>query len=262
VPLGAISGKRVYELRDQLKTKHSRSAANGVLKLLRILFDWGLRRDLCDVNPAVKVDNIRRPKDAKVVNRRWRDDELESVLELAPPWLRVAIAVAAYTGMRESDVARVTWNKYNGCEFETRQVKTGGPIWVAARYRLREILDATPRVSAQIVVGVRGRPMSANALGSRFFDWLKSLPAGTLEPGLSFHGLRHTLGTRLAEAGCDAATIACVLGQKTTQMAEHYSRTARRHHLATAAIARIEERDRNEIGKRSGKLPSNSLKRQ
>jgi integrase len=161
------------------------------------------------VNPAAKVDNIRRPKDAKVVNRRWRDDELEPVLELAPPWMRVAIAIAAYTGMRESDVARVTW------------------------------------------VGVRGRPMTARALGSRFFDWLKSLPAGTLEPGLGFHGLRHTLGMRLAEAGCDAPTIAAVLGQRTTQMAEHYSRTARRHHLATAAIARIEERDRNELGKRS-----------
>jgi integrase len=105
VPLVAISGKRVYELRDQLKTKYSRSAANSVLKVLRILFDWGLKRELCDVNPAAKVDNIRRPKDAKVVNRRWRDDELEVVLELAPPWLCVAIAIAAYTGMRESDVA-------------------------------------------------------------------------------------------------------------------------------------------------------------
>ena len=90
-------------------------------------------------NAAAKVDNIRRPKEAKVVNRRWRNDELETVLERAPPWLRAAIAIAAYTGMRESDVARVPWKKYNGREFETRQVKTGEPIWVAAHCRLREI---------------------------------------------------------------------------------------------------------------------------
>jgi integrase len=225
------------------------------------LFEWGSKCDPCDTNPAAKVDNIRRPKDAKLVNRGWRDDELETVLELAPPWLRVAIAIAAYTGMRESDVARVTWKKYNGREFETRQVKTGEPIWVAAHCRLREILGAAPRVSPQIVVGVRGRPMSANTLGSRFFDFLKSLPEGTVERGLSFHGLRHTLGTRLAEAGCDAPTIASVLGQQTTQMAEHYSRTAHRHHLATAAIERIEEQDRNENGKPSGKLAGKPLKR-
>src|SRR5262249_52762410 len=128
-------------------------------------------------------------------------------------------------------------------------------------YRLREILDAKARVSPQIVVGVRGRPMSANTLGSRFFDFLKSLPEETVEPGLSFHGLRHTLGTRLAEAGWDAPTIASVLGQQTTQMAEHYSRTARRHHLATAAIERIEEHDRNGFGKPSGKPSTKLLER-
>jgi hypothetical protein len=59
--------------------------------------------------------------------------------------------------------------------------------------------------------------------------------AGPVQRGLSFHGLRHTLGTTLAEAGYDAATIAAVLGQATT-MAEHYSRTARRKHLVDAAI--------------------------
>ncbi len=111
--------------------------------------------------------------------------------ELAPLWLRVAIAIAAYIGMRESDVARVTSKKYDGREFETGQVKTGEPIWVAAHYRLREILD----------------------------------------------------------------TIASVLGQQTAQMAEHYSRTARRHRLATAAIEWIEERDWNGLENGMGNVP-------
>jgi hypothetical protein len=30
--------------------------------------------------------------------------------------------------------------------------------------------------------------------------------AGVLEPGLAFHGLRHTVGTMLTEAGCDIDT--------------------------------------------------------
>jgi hypothetical protein len=38
---------------------------------------------LYEANPAAKVDNIRRPTDAEVVNRRGR--ELENLLELAPP---------------------------------------------------------------------------------------------------------------------------------------------------------------------------------
>jgi integrase len=47
-----------------------------------------------------------------------------------------------------------------------------------------------------------------------------------IEPGLTPHGLRHTLGTLLREAGADDRTIADVLGQKSTAMARHYSENA------------------------------------
>lgn len=247
LPLGALTSDRIYEVRDKLAGKYSRSTANRTVLFLRLVFAWGKKRGKCAINPALDVDVIRRPKDTPLVNRRWTDEELAVALDEAPDWMRVPIAIAAYTGMRESDVVRVAWSSYNGHEFEARQWKTGNPIWVAAHYRLREILDAAPRTSPQIVVGVRGRPMSASSFGSRFFDFIGKLrAAGKVGPGLSFHGLRHTCGTRLAEAGCDPATIAAVLGQQTTTMAEHYSRTAQRHHLATAGIARLEEWDRNE----------------
>ena len=111
--------------------------------------------------------------------------------------------------------------------------------------RIGEILDATPRVSTSIVVGARGRPIGRSGLTTSFFNLLRELrEAGRIGPALSFHGLRHTLGTALAEAGCDPPTIASVLGQATTQMAEHYSRHANRRHHAAAAIERIEARDR------------------
>jgi len=51
------------------------------------------------------------------------------------------------------------------------------------------------------------------------------------------------LGTSLAEAGCDPRTIAAVPGQKTTAMADHYSRTADRRGLASAAIAKLERKE-------------------
>jgi integrase len=95
-------------------------------------------------------------------------------------------------------------------------------------------------------------------LRSSFFRLIRKLvQEGKVGPGLSFHGLRHTLGTALAEAGCDTPTIAAVLGQATTAMAEHYSKNAKRKHLVGAAIDRIEERDRNEERKTGGKPASN-----
>jgi integrase len=99
-----------------------------------------------------------------------------------------------------------------------------------------------------IVVGARGRPFTQAGFQRRFFGLIRRLvEEAKVQPGLSFHGLRHTLGTLLAEDGNDPRTIAAVLGQQTTAMADHYSRTAERRHLAAAAITRLE---RNAVGPR------------
>jgi integrase len=250
MPLNKIDSAFLYQVRDKGMAKKKRHFANMTITVVRLLFTWGMKRDHVDRNPALAVDRIKRPKNAKIVNRPWRIEEFDTVLSEAPPRLLVPIAIAAYTGLRECDVVKVTWHSYDGTSFETRQQKTGNPMWVKAHYRLREILDATPRVSPNVVVSTLGKPYKAEVLRAQFFPFIRRLiEEGKVQPGLSFHGLRHTLGTVLAEAGCDAPTIAAVLGQESTTMAEHYSKTARRHHLAGAAIERIEERDRNRIGK-------------
>ena len=49
---------------------------------------------------------------------------------------------------------------------------------------------------------------------------------GRVDPGLTFHGLRHTCGTLLIEAGFDIDSVRRWLGHKTLAMAIHYSETA------------------------------------
>jgi integrase len=49
---------------------------------------------------------------------------------------------------------------------------------------------------------------------------------GLVEPGLTMHGLRHTLGTRLRGAGADDRTIADILGQKSVSIGRFYSESA------------------------------------
>jgi integrase len=245
MPLINIDRKFLYQVRDKTVVARKRYFANYMIAVLRMLFNWGMKREFVDRNPAVSVDKIKKPKNAKVVNRPWRLEELNIVLAEAPPHLQVPIAIGAYTGLREGDTARVSWRAYDGSAFETRQQKTGNPVWIRAHYRLREILDRAPHVSPLIVVGARGKPYSPHVLKTAFFELIRKLvKAGKVEPGLSFHGLRHTLATLLAEAGCDPPTIASVLGQQSTKMAEHYSRNANRKHLADAAIGRMEDQDR------------------
>ena len=49
---------------------------------------------------------------------------------------------------------------------------------------------------------------------------------GVIARGLTSHGLRHTLGARLREAGADDRTIADILGQRSASMARRYSENA------------------------------------
>jgi len=152
MPLVQINSEFVYALRDKTVRTHKRSFTNKVLQVLQLMWNWGKRRGLCEGdNPILNVDRIRKPRGAPVKNRPWTGIELETVLEAAEKGLRVAIALGAYTGLRESDVACAAWSCYDGKAIETRQSKTGNPVWIPAHYKLREILDNTPRVSPVIV---------------------------------------------------------------------------------------------------------------
>jgi len=63
--------------------------------------------------------------------------------------------------------------------------------------------------------------------------------AGIVAPGLTFHGLRTTTATMLAEADCDDETIQSVTGHETTAMVAHYRRAADRKRRAARGIASL-----------------------
>jgi integrase len=86
----------------------------------------------------------------------------------------------------------------------------------------------------------RGKPWTLSGFSCSFRKALKDLQRkGLIGDGLTFHGLRHTVATVLAEAALSAEDIAAVLGQRTSQMADHYSREADRSRRTTAAIKKF-----------------------
>ena len=73
----------------------------------------------------------------------------------------------------------------------------------------------------------RGRPWTESGFNSTFSKLVDELEkAGKVEPGLTLHGLRHTVGTRLIEAGATPDDVQRLLGQRSASMAHHYSKTA------------------------------------
>ncbi|TWA88813.1 phage integrase family protein [Azospirillum brasilense] len=249
MPLALLDGPAVITLRDKAFAAHKRRFANYVVQVLSLVFNWGKSRGFSAINPASDVPKLKRPKSQAAANRPWTIDEFRIVMMALPPELRVPVALGAYAGLREGDAVNVLWSTYDGTAIESRQLKTGDPLWVPAHRDLRDILDAerTRRSvtlferNDTIVVGARGKKLTEAGFRSRFFKVIRELVREEwVRPGLTFQGLRHTAATLLAEAGCDVKDIQAITGHKTVAMAEHYARRANLRKRAVAAVDRLE----------------------
>jgi integrase len=107
----------------------------------------------------------------------------------------------------------------------------------AARHRRATEERRSPNCSQH----TRGFPWTETGFNASFRTFKKELGReGLIGTGLTPHGLRHTLGARLREAGADNRTIADILEQKSTSMAQHYSEGASLPEQARALFAGVD----------------------
>ncbi|MBB4315728.1 tyrosine-type recombinase/integrase [Roseospira marina] len=250
-PLPAVTPRLVFGLRDKAFEQHKRRFANYVVQVLSLLFNWGRPRGIVSGNPAEGVAKIRKPRGEAKANRPWRWEELAAALEatVSHPGIRAAIALAAFTGLRQADCLTLAWSACSDGRISVRSHKTGVSIRVPMHSMLSAVLDRTPRQSPLVVTGKGGNPYTGSGFRTELRKIMKRLEGdGATQPGLTFHGLRHTAGTMLADAGCDSRDIQAVLGLATLRMAEHYTEEADRLRRAEGAMARLELATRTRTG--------------
>ena len=227
-PLVRFDRSLVVRIRDLAESRRKRDFANKLKAVVSLVFGWGLERGYVEVNPAEKVKNIRRRKDAPRANRPWTDEERYAVLEAAPPALKIPLGLSMFCGLREGDALRLNKDAYDGKTLKTHTRKTGQLVVWPVPATLRTILDEAPPSDAPtLAVSSRGESWTEDGFRTSWRKLrLRLEAAGKVQPGLTIHGLRHTVATILREEGFDERTIADALGQKSESMARHYSRDA------------------------------------
>jgi integrase len=227
-PLVRFDRGLVVRIRDKVAAKQGRRFANYVKAVLSILFSWGAERDYVKANPAEKVKNIRRRKDAPEANRAWSDGECQAVLNAAPDQMRPAIALMMFTGLGPKDALRLPRSFFKQGEIATRRSKTGEPVFWPAPSALTAILVESPAHNAiTLCANSHGRPWTESGFRASWATVRRKLEKmDRIGPGLTLYGLRHTVAVILRECGFDERTIADALGQKTIEMARHYAKGA------------------------------------
>lgn len=197
------------------------------------LFSWGIsERDLEMTNPAAKM----KREEAAESYVPWSEAEMQAFEDSKPPaGVLTAYMLARYSGARRSDLAALRRSSYDGAAIQIPGTKTDTPVTVPAHPRLKAHLDSLP-ATLYLITDEHGRPYKANTLSKIMREHLDRIGL----THLTLHGLRHTAGQALAEAGCSPHEIAAVLGHRTLQMVQLYTKKANQRTLAKSAILKLE----------------------
>ncbi len=128
----------------------------------------------------------------------------------------------------QGDVLALTKGAIRDGRIWRRTNKTGQELSIPIHPDLAYLLAQSPQHDAiTIAATTNGTPWTESGFNSSFIKAIAALKrSAKIGDGLTFHGLRHTVGTLLVEAGYDIDTVRRWLGQKTLAMAIHYSETA------------------------------------
>jgi integrase len=222
--------------RDELATRSQRQADYAWTILARII-SWGLDRGLLDTNPAEKGGRLYR---ADRNDKVWTAVDEAAFLERAPPHLHLALLLALWTGQRQGDLLKLTWNQYDGTYLKLRQSKTGRRVKIPLGGPLRAALDIEreKKRGALVLLNSDGQSWTEDGFRS---SWRKACNKAEVQD-VTFHDLRGSAVTRLALAGASVPEIAAFTGHSLRDVQEvldaHY--LSRDVHLAESAIRKLE----------------------
>lgn len=239
-----VTRRAVFKWRDALKS--TPRTANYAMQVARLLFNFSI--DLDDED-SVKVNPARRPKKLKTGpgHKPWPDDAITKFVttEDQDEMMILALAVGLYTGLREQNCIKLNKSHYDGKDVATVADKNGELVWIPAVAPLRDALGKAFGDRFMALVTKTGRPFKADNFRHR---WRAAILKAGLD-GYTFHGLRTTAATILAE-WCTDAQLMAIFGWRDPKMPAHYRRLAQNRKLAAAGMAAWEQK-LIEMGKHS-----------
>ncbi len=251
---------------DQLDTHtidsfYTRLSAEGlaprsvqlVHSVLRAVLQQGVDWDWLPTNPAVRA---RRPKVVSTEKTALTPEQVAAIYEAAEePAVKVAIALAAVTGMRRGEVCGLKWSDIDP---ETGLV-TIERAWVSDDHG-QHLTTTKSKKKRTIPLGPFGRQVLASwearqrAEWGELEDWVVSYTGGDVpftartltadfkrlakQLGIdaTFHDLRHFAQTTLVAAGIDPVTAARRAGHTPEVMLATYAHGTAEQDAAAAEV--------------------------
>ena len=197
---------------------------NRELAMLSKAFNMAVREwEWLTSNPVSRV-----PKEKEDNERdRWLTvDEEMSLLENSPDWLRDIILFNLHTGLRQDELLSLTWDRVDDMFRKTifiKETKNGKPRTIPLNKTAVDILMRKAKV-----ISIKSKIVFHSKSGTKIdkHNLRRAFVIAKERAGIedfTFHGLRHTFATRLAQRGIDLYKISKLLGHKDIKTTQRYA---------------------------------------
>lgn len=219
--------------KDGIVRKLSRNSKVSYFNKLRACLNEAFEKRIIAYNPMRGIDNFKAEEGKRMY---LTIDEVRKLAQTPcrSEEVKTAFLFSCLTGLRRSDIAKLTWGEVHHQSGFTRiifrQKKTG----------VQEYLDITTQAAA--LMGERG------ADDERVFKWFNS-PGSTndiirvwvanagINKDITFHCGRHTFATMMLDLGADIYTVSKLLGHADISTTQIYAKVLdKKKQAAVAAI--------------------------
>lgn len=226
------------DFRERIKDHPlSRNSKVSYFNKLRACLNQAFEERIIEVNPMRGIDGFKAEEGTRMY---LTIDEVKKLAHTPCPYpnIKRAFLFSCLTGLRRSDVLRLTWGEVQKQGEYTRiifkQKKTGG----------QEYLDITPQ--AERYMGERGKDSdhvftdihSPSCTNDTIKLWVAR--AG-INKEITFHCARHTFAVMMLDLGADIYTVSKLLGHKELSTTQIYAKVLDKN--KQAAVSRIPDID-------------------
>jgi len=226
-------------------TLRSPSSVNRELELLSRIFSLAVERGEVETNPFKGVKKLAVDNLLTRYLTPEEEERLLSVLTGKRAHLRPIVLIGLHTGMRRGEILSLRWEQVDFARESVQllRTKSGKPRPVPMNSVVKEVL-LEMRERTGDSENVFSNPRTGKPLGDIKNAFRSALREAGIE-GLRFHDIRHTAGTRMADAGVPITAVADILGHadvRTTMRYAHATDEARRR-----AVKALEESSRRKL---------------
>lgn len=125
--------RRLLDWRDTL-AKSSPRQADATFSVLRIILEWGRDRGMLAHNHSTRPKKVYR---ADRSDKLWLSADLGAFNAVASDEMKLALALALWTGQRQADLLKLGWSSYDGERLSFRQGKRRRKVDMRAPLRSR-----------------------------------------------------------------------------------------------------------------------------